>query len=645
MSNYLKSVNIHENLSSCFLLYCNFKTLLYKNQHFITGYSLKSFTSNFKKNKIISIQNEYILETESVKLIENLLDNCFLLDIPKIIVVFHNTSCFDSFFIINSCCKSEKYSLDVLSRDNIIYKVTVTNKKNKSIVFRDSYLLFPYTLSKMAETFGVSLKRNSFTHDLNILENYRKEEFLTNLLLDSEQDVNLLSETFEKFQCFIFKEFKLNILECLTLASFSLKLFRTSYYDCVLTPIQLLDGNRDSFIRESYRGGIVDVYKPLLICGYHYDINSLYPYVMKSFDMPIGEGTWLFNFSDFRLDDFFGFLEVEVTSPNNLYIPFLSFNHEQKGLISPTGTWIATYFSEELKYAVRLGYKLRFIKGISFRRGKIFEKFVSDLYNKRVSMAKDSSLNIVYKLIMNSVYGKLGMKNEINKCCFLDSKDEKAVKRIILTHNVKECINLGNKIMIKYDDIPSVEKLNELLFLKLINTKTYNSLTDKAFYGTRNLKNAVHLSSAITAYARIEMHTLKMKYQENLYYSDTDSLFLDIKLPDGLVSNTELGLLKYEGEINQGIFIAPKLYYIEYKDGRIITKGKGLSTSKLSFNHFISLLKGDSFYLKSNPRVYRNKNDYTVISKDLDIHLKGTLLKRQKVFTDGLWSGTKAFTI
>jgi len=41
-------------------------------------------------------------------------------------------------------------------------------------------------------------------------------------------------------------------------------------------------------IKQGYTGGSVDVYKPTGQHIYRYDVNSLYPYVMKSYPMPVG---------------------------------------------------------------------------------------------------------------------------------------------------------------------------------------------------------------------------------------------------------------------------------------------------------------------------------------------------------------------
>lgn len=55
------------------------------------------------------------------------------------------------------------------------------------------------------------------------------------------------------------------------------------------------------------------------------------------------------------------------------------------------------------------------------------------------------------------------------------------------------------------------------------------------------------ISAAVTAYARVYISKLKLdilKKGGKIYYSDTDSIVTNIKLPDSLVSAKGLGLLK-----------------------------------------------------------------------------------------------------
>ena len=64
--------------------------------------------------------------------------------------------------------------------------------------------------------------------------------------------------------------------------------------------------------------------------------------------------------SNINLDTFFGFAECIVECPTNIKIPILPVKHNGK-TIFPTGKWQATYFSEEIKEAVKLGYKIKLL--------------------------------------------------------------------------------------------------------------------------------------------------------------------------------------------------------------------------------------------------------------------------------------------
>lgn len=64
-----------------------------------------------------------------------------------------------------------------------------------------------------------------------------------------------------------------------------MKTFRAQYYDNDVAKLSLrIYGH----IRQSFMGGIAEVYKPQGETTYVYDINSLYPYIMKTCAMPCG---------------------------------------------------------------------------------------------------------------------------------------------------------------------------------------------------------------------------------------------------------------------------------------------------------------------------------------------------------------------
>jgi len=84
-----------------------------------------------------------------------------------------------------------------------------------------------------------------------------------------------------------------------------------------------------------------------------------------------------------------------------------------------------------------------------------------------------------------------------------------------------------------------------------------------------------------------------------LYYSDTDSAYIDRPLPKHMVSNSILGKMKLENICKKAIFLGPKMYYLETIDGNIIYKVKGLKHEiKLTRDDFESLLIKQSFLEK-----------------------------------------------
>jgi hypothetical protein len=119
------------------------------------------------------------------------------------------------------------------------------------------------------------------------------------------------------------------------------------------------------------------------------------------------------------------------------------------------------------------------------------------------------------------------------------------------------------------------------------------------------LNVSLPVAIAVTAYARMYMSDFKMKYKDNLYYSDTDSLILDCALPKELVGN-ELGQFKLEYLVEKGVFLGPKLYGIQVlEDGLIkdIVKVKGY---KVSFPKLLNLLTPDRELVLNQDKWFRS---------------------------------------
>jgi len=331
-------------------------------------------------------------------------------------------------------------------------------------------------------------------------------------------------------------------------------------------------------IKLAYTGGSTDIYIPKPPLGfkiYAYDVNALYPFVMLNNIYPVGdpiyfEGNIINNYRYISIENRlnsrpFGFFYCKIQAPENLLHPILQIHHKTKDgirTISPLGNFEGMFFSEELYNAQKFGYKFEVLWGYIFNSDLIFKDYVEKIYNLRLQYPKSDPMNLICKLLLNSLYGRFGMSDNLGKITILDkNKDDLLFDNV----TIKDLIDIGDHIIMR-------------------NLKENYELETEEQYSNSNIA----IASAVTAYARIHMSQFKNNHNlPNLYYTDTDSTYFDGPLPDNMVSQTELGKIKLEGIFDRAVFLAPKVYGLENKDESII-KIKGLTKEAIK-NNQISL--------------------------------------------------------
>jgi DNA polymerase elongation subunit (family B) len=232
-------------------------------------------------------------------------------------------------------------------------------------------------------------------------------------------------------------------------------------------------------------------------------------------------------------------------------------------------------FEEYLKLHLKYQYLYKFTPK------NVFKEYVACLYQLRLDYPKTNPLNLIAKLLLNSLYGRFGMIDEFPDISIF--KDKNSFNKFMLESNnqdVFETIDLGNSLLVKH--------------------RSEDKNQQNMLYGNLETHNTnIAIASAITAYARIHMSQFKNSLDFNLYYSDTDSIYIDNPLPDNLVNSKVLGKMKLENILNKAIFLAPKVYYLITESGNHIYKVKGLSHDVLlTLNNFKDLLLKQSFLEK-----------------------------------------------
>lgn len=467
-------------------------------------------------------------------------------------VYFHNLSRFDGIFLLKHLASHHsKYKLKPLMRNNRLYELSVYSGKVMLFRFRDSLNLLPGTLNNLAKSLCPDLgTKGSVDHKSLDVNNIAANK--DQLLESMKTDILLLGGVMLKAQDIYWNLYKLDIESKITLSSLALNIFRLRYYDDKIFPIHIPNKNEDTFIRKAYYGGHTDAYKPYGENLYYYDVNSLYPYVMQKYPMPCGKPKWYSNLEDQDLDSMLGFIEAYVVCPKTIKKPFLPYRNKEGTLIFPTGEFIGVYYSEELKYAKGIGYKVYPISGYLFERKESpFKDFVSSLFSSRLEARKDGNeaLSYVYKILMNSLYGRFGIhpKSTITEVCNLKRYNE----------------------VVEFDGFIHGDMLCDNNFIV-----SYHANTGKdGSYWNPPKNSAVQIAAAITANARIYMYPYISR--DDCYYTDTDSIVLSQPLPSELISSSILGMFKLEAEIAKGLFLAPKSYYFDKKDGSQVKKFKG----------------------------------------------------------------------
>lgn len=321
-------------------------------------------------------------------LIRELLDQIGTM--PDTIFYAHNGGKFDYHFMIEHFTGAVK-----------IINARITKAKMGRHEFRDSYSILPVPLA----TFGGKLHIDYDLMEPHLRETHREE--ITEYL---KEDCVSLYEQIRDFCA----EFNPDRPPRLTMASTAMnELIQFHKFD-------KLTDRQDEFIRPFFFGGRCQCFETGILRGDFktYDVNSMYPDVMRSHQHPIGArystGTRI------TPKSFFVTVEAENKGAFAQRLPnyALSFEH---------GTGIFNTTIHELNAAEETGTAkiLRVIKTVDFEKTTSFDEFINHFYEKRLearSQGRESHV-IFYKLVMNGAYGKFAQ----NCADFMDYRLERDI--------------------------------------------------------------------------------------------------------------------------------------------------------------------------------------------------------------------------
>jgi len=423
-----------------------------------------------------------------------------------------------------------------------IFNGKFISAKYGHVTFADSMNIYPTSVEKIGKLIGLDKLENKKVKGQGL----RKENITPEDIEYCKRDCKIVFVALQRI-------FELTGAIKLTLPSLAMYDFRKNYLPGDLQFSELVDEFYDS-----YYGGRTEAFKIGKVNAKVYDVNSMYPYAMVNTVFPDVKSLKKETQVDTRflthcLKYYEGMASVDVIHKDTFfgYLPCRMEVDKSEKLVFPVGKFSTVVNFNELRYALQAGVieikKVHYIVYANPAKSP-FVEFILDNYKKR-NESKDELNRLIYKLKMNSLYGRFAMRMKMSTAYY----DEIPFQ---LIQELKE----GDK----YCDIQLFNADRNDCYLITENEKFKNS-----FFSIPTF------SSYITSTARVMLlQALTANENTGVCYCDTDSVFLEGEFIGKL--SDELGDFKLEDKQVTAVF-GLKNYIYKDHEGKEVTVIKGIS--------------------------------------------------------------------
>lgn len=330
-----------------------------------------------------------------------------------------------------------------------------------------------------------------------------------------------------------------------------------------------LDANDHSFARRGYYGGRTQLYKP----GTHYDLNefdvsSMYPWSMRSHEMPCGDYRRLLGRDAFNAfcHDKPGVYSCVVKVPE-CHIPPLPFR-TPKRIAYPTGKIHGAWALPEIQYAIERGCELVSIDEciVWDEMRMLFGPYVDHLFALRRKAGKSTPQGIWLKFMLNAPTGKMGSNPDKER--FMVNPEY-----FVKCPGVAPCIFDGDRECGRCCAVHCNRRCGAMAEHSEHIWSEYKYSLDACAH--------IHKAAYLTAHSRIELNRQQISVNDGLdvVMSDTDSVHCGEERTRNIGS--DLGQWENKGRWRVFHGIAPKTYTgIKEKDDELINRAKGLRVPK-----------------------------------------------------------------
>lgn len=457
----------------------------------------------------------------------------FFTDIRKLYgktIYFHNLK-FDGEFILyylnthgydyyeNLVDTTRGYST-LIGEMGEFYGIDIKFTKNKIVHIHDSLKLLPFKVAKIAKDFNLPYLKGEIDYDVyevndKTIDYVCRDVKIVALALKQIKDEGMTKRT---------------TASCAYNAYLSMRTVEYMSYNFPVLPDDFLDE-----WRNAYRGGRSQVhpyYKNKILKNVkRYDINSMYPSIMRNEYLPYGNPILIHERNSAKFELYH--IQVEFTLKKNHLPTLLKKGHLYAGedtyYIETDGVediWISSIDYELLVKHYDITY-VKFLVMFGFRCSKtMFADYVDKWYAKK--SVDTGAKKAVDKFMLNCLYGKFGSKHK------------------------------------GYHKIPYIDEITGITKYKKSEVEPMTH-----YY--------LPLAIAITSYAHkyIDDAIIATGYK-NFVYCDTDSVHTLGTLPQEMIDNKAIGKFKLEAIEQKSLYVRQKSY-ITTEDNEIKITCAGLT--------------------------------------------------------------------
>lgn len=343
-----------------------------------------------------------------------------------------------------------------------------------------------------------------------------------------KNDTEILWQAIHEFQCELWgmgSELRS------TIAASALRLFQRRYLSDNIQTVPEVNEH----CRESYKASRVEVIRKHIQHGWYLDICSSFPYSMTKPQPGNLKSRYLRLANDLSDAVPLVLARCRVRVPE-MELPPLPYKYRHR-IFFPTGEWESWFMGVDLQALLERGGEILSCDlSYEFHPFHDLGEYVHDVYDRRLKAQATGNLfkSMVYKILLNSLYGKFG---------------ESAKKMQII-------INPTKKEVEKHNLYPWREPTEEEKDFPIVDILP-------GVWGITKEVTVPHMhvpiASNVTALSRrLILEKMEMAQQAGgrAYYCDTDGFATDVLLE----TSNRLGDLKIENEFTEGNFHVPKVY-------------------------------------------------------------------------------------